>query len=143
MNLNAVNPNSKSCVQFLYRLLEEREPDESITHAKMPTYEEHLAFVRSDPYRAWYIITDRGVEVGSCLLTHNNEIGITIAKEHRRKGYAREALVLLTKLADPLPASASVRNGHFIANINPANEASIKLFSKLGFRHIQNTYRLD
>lgn len=142
MNLNAVNPNSQSCVYHLYRMLEEREPGESITHAKMPTYKEHEAFVRSAPYRAWYIITDGPLMVGSCLLTRNNEIGITIAKEHRRKGYASGALVLLTKLLDPLPASPSVRNGHFIANINPANEASIKLFSKLGFRHIQNTYQL-
>lgn len=143
MNLISVNPNSLSCVSFLYKLLQEREPGESITHAKMPTFEDHRAFVRSDPYRAWYIISDWGVDVGSCLLTRNNEIGITIAKEHRRKGYASGALVLLTKLLDPLPASPSVRNGQWIANINPANEASIKLFAKLGFRHIQNTYQLD
>lgn len=143
IHFSLVDEDSYQCVSFLYHLLKEREPGESITHDKMPTFDEHAAFVKSRPYRRWYVLSVGIQCVGSCLLTHNNEIGITIAKEYRRKGYAREALTILMRLADPLPASASVRNGHFIANVNPANEASIKLFAKLGFRHIQNTYQFD
>jgi L-amino acid N-acyltransferase YncA len=31
----------------------------------------------------------------------------------------------------------------FLANINPANARSIRMFEKMGFGHIQNTYRLE
>lgn len=129
---------------YLYRLLEQRRPEESISHTAMPSLVAHKQFVLSKPYRAWFIIeTMENPEwVGAILLTHNNEIGISIDTEHRRKGYARAAIVRLLRDFEPLPADASKRLGCFVANINPSNEASIKLFTGLGAVHIQNTYRL-
>ena len=34
-----------AAVDFLYQLLAEREPHESISHRRMPTFSEHVAFV--------------------------------------------------------------------------------------------------
>ncbi len=149
MRLVNVYDTGMSGYAFLYKLIEERTAEESISHGEMPEYSEHVRFVNSKPYFAWYII-EAGIDVhasiqkvGACLITHKNEIGIAIAKEHRRNGYARQALTKLLTMHDPLPAQPSKRGAHFVANINPGNEASIKLFTGLGARHIQNTYQFD
>lgn len=70
--------------------------------------------------------------VGTIYLTTLREIGISIFRSHQRQGYAIQAIDLLT----------AAHPGKFLANINPKNTASIGMFKKLGFNHIQNTYEL-
>lgn len=129
-------------VSYLYHLLTERDPSINISHKKMPSFREHERFFNSKPYRFWYLIEVDGSAVGACYLTKKNEVGIAVSSQHRGKGYGLEAVNLLTQRHKPLKAIPSKRSGQFIANINPANERSIRLFRKLGFVHIQNTYRL-
>ena len=119
---------------FLYTLLSERLPEESISHKGMPSLEMHYAFIDCHPYKEWYIILDEDYEmVGTIYITNNNEIGVAIKKEHRLKGYAKAAIIkILTKYS----------NEQFYANINPLNQKSIDMFKKLSFNHIQNTYRI-
>jgi len=118
----------------LYELLAERTPEQSISHKSMPTPEEHRLFVLSRPYKAWYLIRDRGTAgmhtVGCCYLSKQNEIGISIYRDSRGNGYAKKALKLLME----------THKGPYLANINPKNEASINLFTKLGFKLLQVTY---
>lgn len=116
-----------SCV-VLYKLLAEREPHQSISHKEMPTFEDHCAFVLRRPYQAWYLI-DHAFPAwpssicGAVYLTKQREIGIGILKDKRGNGYALDAVSELMRL----------HPGRFVANINPANEPSIRLFQKLGF----------
>lgn len=119
-------------VEFLFQLLKEREPHQSISHKKMPSLEEHVGFVKSKPYRAWYLAYVDNDFVGATYLSKQREIGVSIFKEHQRKGYAEAAIRELMRR----------HPGEFLANVNPANAASIALFKKLGGIHIQNTYRL-
>ena len=117
--------------QILWELLQERTPEQSISHKDMPTWERHCLFISSYPYISWYLIeTDEGI-VGSIYLTNLDEIGIFIFKEYHGKGYAAEAIQLLMKTHP---------RDQFLANINPSNFKSESLFKKLGFKHIQNTY---
>lgn len=131
----------------LYELLKERTPEQSISHIKMPTFEEHVAFVEHPGYRVWNLILDGDVVVGSVYLTPRNELGIAIFKAHQRKGYATFAFNAMNKVwAYMLRKHRNVVGGNtasFLANINPNNEASIKFFESLGFVHIQNTYRYE
>lgn len=107
-----------------YNLLSERELHENISHKALPSWEDHCAFVRSRPYLAWYLIAnDFGRFTGAAYLTHQREIGVGVLKAHRGQGFASAAV---TELMRRHP-------GRFLANINPANEASIALFRKLGF----------
>ena len=108
----------------LWQLLVEREPHQSISHKGLPTWENHLAFVRSRPYEAWYLIeSGAGRTVGAVYLTRQREIGVGILKAHRGLGFAEQAIAELMHM----------HPGRFLANINPANFASINLFKKLGF----------
>ncbi len=121
-------------VQFLYNLLEERKPVTYISHKKMPTYEEHVNFVKSSPYSKWYIIEIDEERAGSIYLTKQNEIGIFLNEGLQEKGIGSNALnVLIGKNPDL----------RYLANINPENKKSIKFFKKLGFTLIQYTYELN
>lgn len=128
-------------VPFLYRLLAERRPEESISHRAMPALEQHRQFMMARPYRAWYIVENLDRQrVGSVYATKNNELGVGILKDFRRMGYARESLNEIMNLHPPLLAIKGQRPGCYVAHVNPNNPASIALFTGLGARHIQNTY---
>lgn len=126
MNLVSVYAlqHDHAAVNFLYALLAEREPHECISHRQMPTFAEHVAFVRSVPYPAWYLLEQGGERVGAAYLTLQREIGVAIAKEFRGRGLATRALSALMR---------QHKGGRFLANINPANATSIALFRKHGF----------
>lgn len=139
LRLVEIDVKSMAHVQLLFKLLQERQPWQAISHKKMPSFGEHMTFVKSKPYAGWYLIvhnaTDRIQDdeaVGSTYITHNNEVGIFIFKEYQGKGYAKEALDLLMSGYDP----------PFYANINPTNHKSREFFTKLGFKFIQTTYAL-
>lgn len=122
---------SKSDFQFLYELLSERDPRANISHKKMPTYKEHLKFIKSKPYSRWYIIYYNNEKTGSIYLSKQNEIGIFIKNEMQGKGIGRNALKLIMEKNGP---------GRYLANINPKNKKSIQFFKKNGFKLIQYTY---
>lgn len=130
----------------LYELLRgrstEADPHVNISHRALPSYQKHLAFVRSHPYRGWYFVKVDGLVAGSVNLTKLNEIGIVLSPDYRGKGLGKQALQMLLARVKPLSAIPSHRLGRFVANINPKNERSIRLFTSLGFVHIQNTYQL-
>ena len=74
-NLKLLPINEKD-YEFLYELLSERKQITFISHKKMPTYEEHVKFIESEPYSKWYIIQIDDKKIGSIYLTKENEIGI-------------------------------------------------------------------
>lgn len=113
---------------ILWRLLSERTPEQSISHRAMPSPAQHRAFIASRPYLAWYLVEDQGQIRGACYLSQQREIGVFIFKGMR--GYGRRAVRLLME----------THPGRFLANVNPENIASARLFESVGFRHVQDTY---
>ena len=118
-------------VDVLWQLLQERTPDQNISHRAMPTLAQHKAFIESRPYPAWYLI-DCGHLVGATYLTDRREIGIGILGRFKREGYGRSAIRMLMER----------HPGKFLANINPANRPSIDMFVDLGFNLLQATYAI-
>lgn len=105
-------------------LLLERTPEQSISHKTMPTWDEHCEFMRSNPHEAWYWFAAEDHRPAGCAyLGRGREIGIGVLRGNQGQGLATEAISELMRL----------HPGRFVANINPANEASIALFRKLGF----------
>ncbi len=128
--MKLVDVYSLDSTHILYELLTERTQDQSISHKEIPSMEDHRKFIQSRPYRYWYLIYDESGCVGAVYLSKLNEIGIGIFIDCRGNGYAKEAVKKLMEL----------HPGKFLANINPRNKASIKLFEKLGFKKLQVTY---
>jgi hypothetical protein len=131
-------------VDFLYKILQERLQHRSlnISHANLPTKAEHVRFFRSKPYRAWYLIKAGSSLIGHIWVNRQNEIGLTLLKTARRKGYEAAALLALLGRHRPLPAIPSKRSGSFLANVSPNNRALMRALRSLGAEKIQCTYRL-
>lgn len=134
----------------LYADLEQRTPDQNISHQTMPTWEQHVNFVRCRPYVHWLLIYDREsvryeeepgepsleyARLGSIYLTKAREIGLFIDPKRHREGYGREALTKFMEHIQP--------RGPFFANISPKNIKSQKFFEGMGFQLVQFTYRFD
>jgi RimJ/RimL family protein N-acetyltransferase len=123
----------KRAPQLLYKLLQEREPHVNISHRVMPSWKQHNTFIARRPYSAWYLIKSHHDYVGAIYLTAINEIGISILARWRGFGFGPHAIRLLMR------KHARMR---YLANISPRNEKSIRMFQRLGFRIIQQTYEL-
>lgn len=132
-NALRLKPVTKNDYRFLFDLLSQRDPRANISHRKMPTYQQHVRFVRSKPYAKWYTINYNNERIGSIYLTHMSEIGISLTKEFHKKGIGTKALKLIMRL-NP--------RDRFLANISPLNKKSIKFFTKNRFELIQYTYEL-
>ena len=117
--------------KFLFDLLKQRQGIVNISHKSLPTWEEHVEFIKNNTYQSWDIIWVDNVRIGNIYLTDRDEIGIFLDKEFQSNGYGSIAINEFMK-----------KNGkkRYLANINPTNYKSIQFFGKHGFIHIQNTY---
>lgn len=137
IDVYAVRPEI-TAIALLYALFLERPRETWISTTEIPTTDEHSAFVASRPYRAWYLLwTERDDFVGSIYLGHDNSIGVAVLRAFQKKGYGSMAIELLMEKHEPLPGLPSCRSKHFVANIAIGNDASERLFAKLGFQTIQ------
>lgn len=128
VSLRAVN---NSDAKFLFDLLDQRDPHANISHKKMPSYDEHIIFIKSKPYTKWYIILKSKEKVGSIYLSKQNEIGIFLLRNFQRKNIGNSALTQLIK-KNP--------RKRFLANINPKNKKSMTFFKNNNFKLIQYTF---
>ena len=117
--------------KFLFDLLKQREGIVNISHKSLPTWEEHVEFIKNNTYQSWDIIWVDDVRIGNIYLTDRDELGIFLDKKSQSNGYGSIAINEFMK-----------KNGkkRYLANINPTNYKSIQFFGKHGFTHIQNTY---
>ncbi len=134
--------HTPGALETLYALLQERTPEQSISHKKMPTFDEHRKFVMSMPYVSWMVMeTEVGTDmagwnktiVGTVYVTRQHELGIMLFKRFHHQGYGTEALEWVRN---------TFKGQRLLANINPANAPSIAFFEKHGARLIQHTYEV-
>ena len=140
--LQRVKVDSDSDAKFLFDLLEERDVSANISHKKMPSYNSHVQFIKSEPYKKWCIIYVRHrkdkshtydkEKVGSIYLSKNDEIGIFISKKFQGKNIGKYALNDLM--------AKDTRIKKYLANVNPKNKKSIAFFKKNGFELLQYTF---
>jgi len=131
LSLITLKTVTKSDSKFLFDLLKERNPKANISHKKMPSYDEHVDFIKSKPYTKWYVILKSNEKVGSIYLSKNDEIGIFILKKFQGNNFGVYALNELLK-KNP--------RKRFLANVNPKNKKSISFFKNNGFKLIQYTF---
>lgn len=136
IHLEEIIPSDEQ-VQILYRLLESRK--HPISHTILPSYEDHEAFVRDHPYRAWLLVRDADNYIGSVYVHTDNTIGVNLEGE-RVADCFDEVLDQVLEAYDPLPAVKSVRHGSFAINVAPTNRALISALETRGCAVAQVTY---
>ena len=124
---------TKNDMLFLHELLKNKDPNASISHKKMPSYDEHVEFVMSKPYTNWYIIECDKKNVGSTYLSKLDEIGISIKKDYKYEQIAKPALKLLIKL-NP--------RKRYLAKVSPNDVRSQEFLLKNGFTGLEYVYEI-
>ena len=130
MEIKLKTANSEE-LKFLYELLKQREPEQNISHRKMPNYNQHVKFVKSKPYAFWYIVIENGERIGSVYLTDLDEVGISFVKRKKGKGLEEEVLKIIMKKHS---------RKRFFVNISPKNKEFEIIVKKYGFKMVQKTY---
>ena len=133
MEIKLKTVNSKD-LKFLYELLKQREPEQNISHKKMPNYNQHVKFVKSKPYSFWSTIIKNEERIGSVYLTVLNEIGISFVKGKNAKGLEEQILKLIMKCHP---------RKRFFINISPKNKKLELVVKKMNFKMIQKTYEIE
>ena len=125
-------------VRTLYELLKVRKF--SISHQKLPSFEEHEEFVKNHPYRRWWLVLENSKLIGSVYLTDDNAIGINLIEDDQRIYFGiLEKIIHENK---PLPPIPSVRPKFFYVNVAPENLILKETLAKLGAKHTQCSYRI-
>ena len=117
--------------KFLYKLLKNRTLKTNISHKFLPSYSQHVKFVKSKPYSKWYIIYYGNQKCGSIYLSKQNEIGMHLQKKHNTLKIKNESLNAIIQ-KNP--------RYRYLVNINPKNKELIKFFKNNNFKLIQYTY---
>jgi len=127
-------------IGITYDLLLQRR--HGISHRLAPVFEDHVKFVNSNPYRAWYLAMNNQKAVGTFYLSKENTIGINISEINYEQTVA--AIINYVKNNySPLPEIKSVRASIFTINVLPTNLSLIKILEKLDKEIIQICYALE
>ncbi len=136
MKLIEIDIYSNEHINILYSLLGNRKY--SISHKKLPSFEEHKIFVQKNPYRKWFLIYHDSKTIGSIYVLKDNGIGIDIkSSDYFLLG---EVIKILHLSLKPLPALPSIRVENFHINISPNNKEIEKELKKIGAFYKQKTY---
>ena len=128
-----LNQVTKNDTLFLYDLLKNKDPNANISHKKMPSYDEHVKFVMSEPYTIWYIIEYDKKNVGAIYLSKRDEIGISINNDFEYDQIAKTALRLLMEL-NP--------RKRYLVNVSPKDVRSQEFLLKNGFTGLEYVYEM-
>lgn len=129
---------SKNQIDILFKLLIKRK--HNISNVSTPSYQEHVKFVKKNPYRAWYLIIVNDLYIGSAYIMRNNCISISLEQDTL---FFSNVLKLLFRKHKPLPKVKSLRPPYFYLNIAPKNKETELELIKIGATKIQLTYSLE
>ena len=128
-----LKPVTKNDVLFLYDLLKIRDPLANISHKKMPSYDEHVNFILSNPYAVWYIIEYEGKNIGSIYLSKQDEIGISLFDNLLYDKIGKNIIKFLMK---------NNPRKRYLAKISPRNKKLQNFFVNNGFTGLEYTYEI-
>ncbi len=125
--------------RILYSFLLDRKYN--ISHKNIPTYDEHVFFVKNHPYRNWVLVERESKVFGNFYIHTDNSIGINFNQKYIDLFPIIYEMII--KKWKPLPEIQSVRNKNFFVNTSSNNEALISVLKKMGAKHLQSSYILD
>ena len=128
-----LKPVTKNDALFLYDLLKARNPMANISHKKMPSYDEHVNFILSNPYTIWYTIEYEGEKTGSIYLSKQDEIGISLVDNSLYDKIGKSIIKLLIK---------NNPRKRYLAKVSPQNKKLQNFFVKNGFTGLEHTYQI-
>ena len=124
--------------ELLFELLKKRE--HSISHLKLPTKDQHVAFVRKKPYRYWAILFENGSPVGTIYLQSDNSIGLNLLQPKR--GLVAKALDHIRVNFEPSKEVKSKVPPYFYVNVAYSSETINNVLLELNAIPLQTSYKI-
>ena len=140
ISFTRVIKNKKEHIDILFNLLNLRKY--RISSVKKITLFEHRRFVKSNPYRSWYIIylNEKNL-IGTVYVTKNNMIGINLIKNINSENIFT-IINFIKKHHRPLKEIKSVRSGSFGINTAKSNHHLQRCLKDLGYKISQISFNL-
>ncbi|MBO8232365.1 hypothetical protein CU311_06685 [Prochlorococcus marinus str. MU1402] len=131
------NPPNEKEIKFLYFLLKNRNA--SISHKKLPSFEDHRKFVLNHPYKTWNIVIKGNTHIGAQYIGFNNTVGIHLLPEY--VVYRRNVITKVLENFSPEPGITSLIPNQFIFNVSVSDYDYVDDLLKLGAEQIQSTFQ--
>lgn len=124
-------------IRELYEILIKRT--HNISNTKLPSFKEHVKFVKNHPYRIWYLITANSDCIGSAYIMEDNCVGINLIKNF---DFFQNVVKTILKKHKPLKEIKSVRPPYFYINVAVSNKEVEAELIKVQAKKIQSTFIL-
>jgi hypothetical protein len=125
-------------IDILYEQLINRA--NNISH-KSVSHSEHVQFVKSHPYREWFLITKNGNHIGNFYIQNDNSVGVNLFLDDISTAI-RDVINFVEETFTPLPSIPSVRFGGFFINVPWGNKAMIRVLNDIGYKASQISFPL-
>lgn len=133
-----VNVKNRKDILDLFNLLKLRTY--FISHKDMPTWNQHVRFVKTNPYRMWFIVKQKDKPVGSFYIKLDNSIGINLIDDYSSS--VIEILDYIKRNIKPAQAIPSVVPPFFYVNLSPLNTTLINQLENKNMQKIQISFKL-
>ena len=124
--------------EVLFKLLRERV--HSISHNKIPEWDEHNAFVKVHPYRHWAIVLEDDFPIGTFYLQDDNSVGLNINEPSLH--IVSQVLIYIRAKFKPLREMKSKVPPYFYVNASYVNEKLGELLINSDAVPIQVSYQI-
>ena len=123
--------------EALFELLKRRA--HSISHSKLPSRDEHYAFVKRHPYQFWMMILEDDCPIGTFYLQKDNSIGLNILEPSQH--LVSEVLRYIKQNFKPFKEIKSKVPPYFYVNVPYENEKLNELLLDSEAMPIQISYK--
>ena len=132
-----VNKN-KIDAEILYDLLKNRKFN--ISHQQIPTFTEHLKFIKNAPYLHWQIIYNKNQPIGTFYIQKNNSIGLNLNRF--KVDWIYQIIFYIKNNFIPQAPVPSLIPSYFFINVSVSNKKLIKVLGELNLEDIQVSYKI-
>jgi len=126
-------------IQILYDLLSTREY--SISHVHLPSFDDHILFVKNHPYLAWFLIRLENQYLGTLYVKIDNSIGLNV--ENPNIILVKECIDFIYQNFSPSPPIPSETPSYFYLNVSSKNQKLIEIFKELQLPKIKISFKLE
>ncbi len=137
--LREVEPTAED-VQLLFDSLSKR--NHTISHRKMPTFEQHLQFVSNHPYRKWFLVYFQLEFKGHLYVKYDNAVGLHMSPDVTSSQLGELWLALTGQIA-PQKVQPSMVPDHFYVNVPTSNLQMQSRLEAANFVETQRSYRFS
>ena len=125
-------------IDALYSLLLQRIY--TISHQKIPAFDDHKHFVLNHPYVDWFILRNAEKPAGSFYVKYDNSIGLNLVDQ--APSYLTTIIEYIRTKLKPQSAVPSEVPPYFYINVPHSNIELQKMFEEAKLSPIQISYRL-